>query len=277
VFIKRVSSFILLVLMGQAVAHEFWLEPLSYQIEVGKPLKAHEKVGQDFKGNKYVYLPSSYKFLKITHGDKTRDVKAKLGDIPVVNEVIKNAGLVVLSAETTPSDVTYEKWQKFESFVKSKGLEWVLEKHKARKLPEKNFVESYRRFAKSLVKVGHGKGSDRVLGLGFEWLIETNPYTTKEVPIKAQLLWKGKPHPHAHVSVFNRLSNSDKNGDGSSKGKLIKTELMTDAEGRVEIPRAKGGSFLINAVQMIEAPTKMAKERNAVWESHWASVTYFID
>jgi hypothetical protein len=52
---------------------------------------------------------------------------------------------------------------------------------------------------------------------------------------------------------------------------------MTDAEGRVEIPRAKGGMFLINAVQMIEAPSIMVKERDAVWESHWASMTWFID
>ena len=248
-------------------AHEFWLEPLSYQVEAGQPVKAHEKVGQDFKGNQYVYLPSSYQFLKLTLGGKTSIVKSKLGDLPAVNEVVQGEGLVIISAETTPADVTYETWEKFASFVKNKGLDGVLEKHKARKLPEKNFVESYRRFAKTLLKVGHGKGQDKALGLGFEWVIETNPYITKDKPIKAQLLWKDQPHPNAHVDVFNRIG----------KGELIKTELTTDAEGRVEIPRAKGGSFLINAVQMIEAPDEMVKAKGAVWESQWASVTYELD
>jgi uncharacterized GH25 family protein len=274
VLIKIFSAFIFLLSMTQAFSHEFWLEPINYHVEVGKPIKVHEKVGQDFKGNKYVYLPSSYQFLKLTLNDKTVAVKSKLGDLPAVNEVVEGEGLLILSAETTPLDVSYEKWEKFESFIKNKGLDWVLEKHKARKLPEKNFVESYRRFAKTLVKLGHGKGNDRALGLGFEWVVETNPYTTKDNPIKIQLLWKGKPHPHAHVGVFNRYYKSDTK---TGQSELIKTELITDAEGRVEIPRAKGGQFLINAVQMIEAPEDMAKSKNAVWETHWASVTYELD
>jgi len=260
---KCLSGFLLLVLSSQLFAHEFWFEPLSFKIEANKKLKAHEKVGQDFKGNQYVYLASSYQFLNITQGDKSRAVKSRLGDLPAINELVEKEGLVILSAETTPSDVTYETWDKFSSFIKNQGLDWVLAKHKARKLPEKNFVESYRRFAKSLIKVGHGKGHDRALGLGFEWVVETNPYTSKEGAIKAQLLWRGQPHAQAHVSVFNRY-----------EGKLIKTELTTDSEGRVEIPRANGGLFLINAVQMIEAPMTMVKEREAVWESHWASMTY---
>ena len=274
VLIKSFSAFIFLLSMTQAFSHEFWLEPINYRVEVGKPIKVHEKVGQDFKGNKYVYLPSSYQFLKLTLDDKTVAVKSKLGDLPAVNEVVEGEGLMILSAETTPLDVTYEKWEKFESFIKNKGLDWVLEKHKTRKLPKKNFVESYRRFAKTLVKLGHGKGNDRALGLGFEWVVETNPYTSKDTPIKAQLLWKGEPHPHAHVGVFNRYLNSDSK---MGKSELIKTELITDAEGRVEIPRAKGGQFLINAVQMIEAPEEMAKSKGAVWETHWASVTYALD
>jgi uncharacterized GH25 family protein len=263
---KLLSAFVVLVLMSQTTAHEFWLEPVKFQIKVGENLQVHEKVGQDFKGNQYVYLSSAYESLNITQGDKTRSVTSKLGDLPAINEAVEGEGLVILSAETTPSDVTYEKWDKFSSFIKSKGLDWVLIKHKERKLPEKNFVESYRRFAKTLVKVGKGEGNDRALGLGFEWVIETNPYTTKSGAIEAQLLWKGKPHAQAHVSVFNKVA-----------GEVIKTELMTDAEGRVEVTRAKGGMFLINAVQMIEAPTKMVKERGAVWESHWASMTWFID
>ncbi len=260
---KFFSALILFIVSTQVIAHEFWLEPINFRINVDEKLRAHEKVGQDFKGNKYSYLDSSYKSLNITIGDKTRATRSRLGDLPAVNEIVKEEGLAVLSAVTTPSIVTYKTWDKFESFVKNKGIEWVISVHKKRNLPENNFSESYRRYGKSLIQVGHGKGSDRELGLLFEWIVETNPYTTKNENIKAKLLWKGKPHANSYVSVFNRIGDE-----------LIKTHLMTDAEGRVEIPRAKGGRFMINAVQMLEATDDMIKGTGAVWDSRWASVTY---
>lgn len=264
---KLISGFILLLVVvasvSQLSAHEFWLEPINYKIEVGKTLRAHEKVGQEFKGNKYAYLASSYASLDLTINDKSRAVKSRLGDLPAVSELVNEEGLAILSAVTTPSDVTYKTWEKFSDFIESEGLDWVLAEHKKRNLPESNFTESYRRYAKSVIKVGHGKGNDRALGLMFEWVVETNPYTSNDNVIKAQLLWKGKPHPEAHVSVFNKLN-----------GKIIKSELITDSEGRVEIPKAKGGQFLINAVRMMVAPDKMKAEKNAVWESRWASITY---
>lgn len=256
-------GFILSLVVIQLSAHEFWLEPISYEVEVGKKIRAHEKVGQDFKGNKYAYLASSYESLNLTIGDKTRPVKSRLGDLPAVSELVENEGLAVISAITTPSEVTYETWEKFHIFIKNKRLHWAIKEHKRRELPEKNFTESYRRYAKSLVKVGHGKGKDRALGLLFEWVLEANPYTSNDKPIKAQLLWEGKPHANTYVSVFNRLGDE-----------LIKSDLITDADGRVEIPRAKGGQFLINAVQMIEATEEMNKEKGVVWDSRWASITY---
>ena len=116
---------------------------------------------------------------------------------------------------------------------------------------------------KSLVKVGHGKGQDKVFGLPFEWVVETNPYTTSSSNITARLLWQGKAFSNAHVSIFNKIDNQ-----------LIKTELTTDKEGRIAIPRAKGGVFLINAVNMVEPSEKVKVDTSAVWESIWTSLTY---
>jgi uncharacterized GH25 family protein len=264
IFSVLILTSFLVMLSSSLFAHEFWLEPINFKIKAGEKLRAHEKVGQDFKGNKYAYLDSSYVSLDLTVDDKTRAVKSRLGDLPAISETVENDGLAILSAVTTPSTVTYETWDKFSNFINNKHLEWVFDAHKKRGLPEKNFDESYRRYGKSLVKVGHGKGSDRALGLLFEWVLESNPYTD-EGDIKAQLLWKGKPHPNSYVSVFNRVGDE-----------LIKSDLKTDTEGRVEIPRAKGGKFLINAVQMLEASAEMTKESGAVWDSRWASITYEI-
>ncbi len=272
--LQRIVSALILItffiaMSSQLTAHEFWLEPINFSIKVNEKIRAHEKVGQDFKGNQYAYLSTSYKSLGLTFAAKkqneTRAVKSRLGDLPAVSELAEVEGLAILSAQTTPSEVTYETWEKFSNFINNKHLQWVINEHKKRNLPEKNFTESYRRYAKSLVKVGHGKGTDRALGMLFEWVVETNPYTSKGESIKAQLIWDGKPHANAYVSVFNRVGDA-----------LIKSDLSTDAEGRVEIPRAKGGMFLINAVQILEATKEMTEATGVVWDSRWASVTYAL-
>jgi len=249
-------------------AHEMWIEPVKYQVAKNKTIYAHEKVGQNFKGNPYSYLNTSYEKLDITINNKTRPVKSRIGDIPAIHEVAEEEGLAIVSAVSTVSHISYETWKKFESFIKSKELDWVLIKHKERGLPSKGFTEAYQRFPKALLKVGSGKGKDKALGMRLEWVIETNPYTTPRTEngvIRARLLWKGKPLKYTHVGVFNKVDKQ-----------FIKTSLSTDENGVVEIPQANGGEFLINAVQMIEPSEKVRNDTGAVWESLWASVTYFI-
>lgn len=275
VLVKNTESFFLvLVILLQlfscnANAHEMWIEPVKYQIEKDAMIFAHEKVGQNFKGNEYSYLDSSYEKIDITVNNETHPIKSRIGDIPAIHVQAKKEGLTILSAVTTVSDISYETWAKFESFIKSKELDWVLIKHKKRGLPDKGFTEAYQRFPKALVKVGAGAGKDKILGMRLEWLIETNPYATpykKDGVIKARLLWEGKPLKFTHVGVFNKLDNQ-----------LIKTSLSTDENGVVNIPQANGGEFLINAVQMVEPSEKVRKETGAVWESLWASVTYKLN
>ncbi len=246
-----------------------WIEPVNYSLQVGDKILSNEIVGQDFKGNKYAYLDSSYEKLNITVGDNTHAVKSRLGDLPAIQEISSAEGLHIITAETTPSDLTYETPEKFAKFLRSDGLEWVFEAHKKRGLPEKGFKEIYRRSPKALIKVGNGQGQDRALGLPLEWVVETNPYTSQG-NIKAQLLWQGTPAADMHVNVFNKPKHT------SPKSELIKTTLRTDVNGRIEIPRGNGGLFLINSVKMIEPDAKTALRTEAVWESIWGSLTYEI-
>ena len=277
-----VASFAATTLMTLANAHEMWIEPIRFSVKPGEKIYANEKVGQNFKGNSYSYLASSFEQFDITEAGKTRPIQSRLGDKPSVHETVTTDGLVILSAISTPSELVYETREKFDFFIKSEKLDWVFDAHKKRGLPEKGFKEVYRRYPKSLVKVGNGIGDDQVLGLPFEWVIETNPYTSTEENIKARLLWQGKPLANYYVSVFNKIYETK---DLEAKSfqvsnpkikDMIKTELRTDEEGRVEIPRADGGVFLINAVRMIEPNEDTTQQTGAVWESLWASATYEI-
>ena len=250
-------------------AHEMWIEPSQYTIGVGDTLFANEKVGRKFKGNNYSYLDSSFESLNITVGDRTRAVKSRMGDLPAIQEKTSEEGLHIITARTTASELIYENSERFTNFLNEDGLNWVLAEHKKRGLPEKGFKEIYYRNPKTLVKVGHGKGQDRPLGMQFEWVVENNPYTSKN-NITAQLLWQGKPAVNMHVNIFNKPKHTSKTSE------MIKTSLITDMNGKVEIPRAKGGLFLINSVKMIQPNKKTMQETGAVWESVWASLSYEI-
>lgn len=261
--------FMLLGVSSTAKAHEMWIQALSFSVKLGDKILANEMVGQNFKGNQYAYLDSSYKSLNISVGSRTSAVKSRLGDLPAIQEASLEGGLHIITAETIPSVLTYETPEKFAEFIKADGLEWVFAAHKKRGLAEKGFNEVYRRNSKALIKVGHGKGQDRAFGLPLEWVVETNPYTTQG-NITAMLLWQGKPAVHMPVKVFNKPKHD------SSDAVLLITRLRTDAEGRVEIPRGKGGLFLLNSVKMIEPDASTVRQTKAVWESIWGSLSYEI-
>ena len=260
----------LLVLFNSASinAHEFWLEPVDYKIDLPQTLKVNIKVGQNFKGNPHIYNPSSFiKFQWTEFVNKkaqTYAVKSRLGDIPALHEKLENDGLKIVSYVSNGSDLTYKKAEKFTSFLKKEGLDWVLEAHKKRKLPDKGFKEVFRRYVKTLVAVGKGEGEDIALGLSFEWVLEDNPYTHKG-DLKARLLWEGKVFPNTTATLFIRQKN-----------RLIQKRLMTDEQGVVTIPTDEHGVFLLNAVHMIESSDDVERETGAVWESLWASTTFEI-
>jgi len=244
-------------------AHEFWIEPVRFEIATGDLLQAHVRVGQEMKGDSLHYIPQRFEAFNLTAAGATRPVQSRIGDSPAVSEIVQNNGLHVLSYVSTDSQLTYSEPETFQNFLKYEGIEWVKAVHEKRNLPAQGFKESYQRFVKSLVKVGDGEGGDRALGLEFELVVETNPYTDQAADIVAQLVWRGKPFPQAQVNVFRRHER-----------KVSRTHLITDAEGRIRIPRQGApGVYLLNAVHMIEP---LPNDEGIVWKSLWASTTFEI-
>lgn len=291
-FIKRKSDFnikniinkylisLLIVGFSQNVfAHEMWLEPVLFEITKGDKFSAHEKVGQNFKGNKYAYLDLSYEKLSYTINDITHPLSPRLGSLPAVQGVIEEEGLLVLSAKTTRSKLTYKDRNIFNKFLKAEGLEWVSKAHKDRDLPEIGFTEVYRRFPKSLIKVGNGLGKDKALGLDLEWVALTNPYAfNHEVndKIKLQLLSQGKPYEGVKANVFTKIKPDSSKSLTVAKAKVIHTEHVTDEKGILSLSVKKNSVYLVNAVKMIEPDLDTSHKYNAVWESLWASMTFEV-
>lgn len=253
------------VLIAKSAAHEFWIEPLSFKLEQGANIQAHIKIGQGLDGDTYAFFPNNFERFDLTVNDMTDPLNNRFAQKPAVDQSTKENGLHVLTYQSKTSRLRYDKRETFEKFLKAEGIEWVLKAHEKRNLHSLDFTELYKRFAKSLIKVGEGKGEDRLMGLPFEWVILNNPYTgSTKKKVMAQLFFEEKPFPNSRVNVFVRF------GD-----KVSTMKLMTDADGKVEVPVERGGVFLVNAVHMIEPDAALAS--GAEWMSLWASTTFLIE
>lgn len=249
------------------IAHEYWLEPINFQLSDDQRLMANVKIGTDLAGDNHAYIPDHFKSFDLTMNGKTKPIENSFAARPPVNQSTSGNSLGILSAESGINVVNYKEAGIFLKFLENEGLSEVHAQHKARGLPDSGFDEAYRRYAKSLIKIGNGKGQDKALGLTLEWIIENNPYKTDDDYIVARLEWQGKALAETQASVFRKEND------------VVSRQLFqTDQAGKIRIPR-ESGLFLINAVKMtLPSPEtlKAPKAKKAVWESHWASMTYSL-
>ena len=152
-------------------AHEMWIQPLNYSIQMGNKIFANEIVGQNFKGNKYAYLDSSYKSLNITVGEKTKAIKSRLGDLPTIQEQSAEEGLHIITAETTPAALVYVTPEKFAKFLNlNKGYQAIIYGHTDSKNKSGKNKEISQNRANSvkdaLVKAGVSESRLTAIGMG---------------------------------------------------------------------------------------------------------------
>lgn len=250
----------------QALAHEFWIDPVSWQIKEDEKLVAYLRTGQRFSGFSNVYIPADFSRFSLVGATGEENVKGRLGDNPALDSTTALNGLVAIVHETTDSIVNYVGMQQFASFASEKGYPDAARRHLERGLSRSAFRERYRRHARALVAIGHSDGSDRPSGMEWELVAMLNPYTLPSgamLPIR--LLHDGRPVADHQVTIFSRNPN----------GKKKEWQVKTDGDGIVRFQPDAGHDYLLDAVLLRELnPASSADD--AVWESRWASLTFHI-
>ncbi|NHX27281.1 DUF4198 domain-containing protein, partial [Escherichia coli] len=193
-------------------------------------------------------------------------ITSRIGNRPAMSQPAMGEGLTIIVHETTDQRLTYTDWSKFTDFVTHKAFDGLPEAHIARGLPQTGFDETYRRYAKSLVAIGHGRGQDRAIGLETEIIALRNPYTddvTNGLPV--QVLYRGQPRRNAQLEVFSR-----------APGALVQNQrLRTDENGAVTVPVSPGHEYLLDAVILLDTGQDDSA-LGPVWHSLWASLTFEI-
>lgn len=251
---------------GAVQSHELWIDPVAHQVERDAPIAADLRVGQEYEGPAYSYFPRNIRRFDIASGGALAEVESRAGDRPAVSQTAPE-GLAVLIHVTTDARLTYPEWEKFEAFVRHKDALWTIEAHAARGLPREGFGEAYSRYAKSLVAVGRGDGTDREFGLETEIVAGLNPYTddvSGGMPVT--VFYQGAPRSGAQLEVFAK----------SEKGDVEVTLLRTDENGQVTVPVEPGTRYMLDAVVLREPAPDLADAETVVWESLWANLTFEV-
>jgi uncharacterized GH25 family protein len=247
-----------------ANAHEFWLSPDKYSLTTDEMMQVRLRVGTGMVGPPRSYLPQDIARFEVVQGGSVRPVEGRMGDSPALNMTAGPDGLAVVVHETTDSRLTYSDFAVFQRFVAHKDFATALADHKARGLPETGFQETYRRYAKSLIAVGSGAGSDRVMGLKIEIVALANPYTDDlSIGLPVQVLLDGAPRVDVQVELFETAPD----------GTVTTALYRTDAAGQVVLPVRPGMEYLVDSVSLRALPNDDALA-GPVWHSDWASLTF---
>ena len=117
-----------------AHAHELWIEPLEWQVEVGSTLEAHVINGEDFAGNRQPYLPNRIVMFNLFSETRATRIQNRSGNTPALEAPAHGEGLHIAAYQSTPMTLNYDEWEKFVRFVEHKDLGDIGTMHDARGL-----------------------------------------------------------------------------------------------------------------------------------------------
>ena len=244
---------------GPLLAHDMWIEPMTFSPEAGEIVGVRLRVGQDFLGDPLPRDPALINQFVVEDGEGRKPVVGRTGADPAGFVRAAMPGVLVIGYRSNPSAVE-ETAEKFNQYLKEEGLDAVAALRASRGQTG-GAREMFSRCAKSLVLSGSTDKArgDRLLGFTLELVAERNPYTMnagQDLPVR--LTYENRPLAGALVVAINKANPAQKLSARSGK------------DGRVRFKLPRGGMWLIKAVHMIEAPAGA----NADWASYWASLTF---
>lgn len=250
-----------------AFAHEFWIEPESYIIEPNGRIQARLVNGQYFDGASMGFLPDRFAFFRIAYGSRQGNVENRLGARPALDLAPIGEGLYTARYQSLMARIDYDDWDSFQRFADHKDFVDIEARHSARDLPTEGFTEGYWRFAKTLIAVGDGRGTDERAGLATEFVALDNPYTDDlSAGLRVQLYYMDGIRANAQVELFEKAPD----------GEVTITLHRTNRDGIASLPVQPGHSYLVDAVVLREPTEEQAATQGIQWETLWASLTFAV-
>ena len=260
------TALLLTTVASVALAHEFWLLP-QFFVAPGKTLNLRVFVGENFTGERWA--GKSNRVTRLEHfaptGPENLLAAATAADTLHPTVTFAQAGTHVVTLATNNAFLTLEA-DKFNSYLKEEGLDYILLERQKRGSLNKPGREAYSRCAKTLVLVGSPASSDtarawsRPTGLSLELVPEQNPYTLRAGnSLTVRVLAEGEPQAGQMVQLWQR-----------SPGQAVRvSKLYSNQNGRVLFRLSVPGQYMVSTVRMVPSTVPEAD-----WQSTWASLTF---
>lgn len=246
-------------------AHDFWLQPSSFQPPVGAAIRIRLMVGDRFAGEP---LPRDEakieRFFAVTPGGERRHIAGRDGVEPAGVIRFDTPGLYILGYEGRPSSVRLSP-EAFEAYLKEEGLERIGEERSRRGENRQPAREQFSRSVKALVRAGSTAGTtgfDRAIGLPLEIVPERDPFTPGLTELPVRLLEEGQPLEGGLLVVLRKAAAGARSVDVLFTGR-------SGPDGRAVLTIAPG-VLLVKAVHMVRAQPGTEAE----WRSTWTSLTF---
>jgi len=265
---RRALATLLLLFPLSAAAHDYWLAPERFALQLGQPLTIDLRLGGHFVAEESrPYQPSRTESFVLVNGRGTVDLKphAVDGSTPVVDGVVVDApGPALIGMERDWIDIKLPD-DRFTSYLKHEGLTEIMalrdrEGHRATER------ECYTRGLKSLVRVGDAEGPPvhaKVLGHRLEIVLLDDPHRLGPAgELRAKVLHRGQPLVGAQVTAHHR--------PGPDRGKVTTYTADTDDAGIARFTVDPPGAWLLRMVHMV--PCKECSYTD--WESYWTSFSF---
>ncbi len=262
---KRIISIaVLLVATLVASAAEFWLEPKKFHYAVGEEMKLDFREGEAFTGEYWDMTKNSAELLQwyslAGMKDLTKAVKPSKGSNVIMKFAGEGTQLLVMR-----SNAAYREWSgdQFSAYLVEQEFDEIAELRKRTTNLGDSVKENYTWLAKVLVQVGERKDDTfkKKTGLRLEIIPAKNPYalTTGDY-LQCQILFEGRPLPHALVKVWSRLNNT-----------TFLQNIYSEKDGTIVFPISMKGVWMVSTVKMISSEKPPAE-----WHSLWGSLVFGI-
>ena len=251
---------LLLITSFFVIAHEFWLEPQKFLLQIGEKLNLKVFVGEGFIGEDIDF--SRFTIAKFSHYSSKGEVNTKGSlDESKLNEFLtfETEGNHLLALNNTNKNITLEA-DKFNDYLVEEGLDNALKLRTQKGELNKNGREMYQRCVKTLLQVGktHDDTYRINTGMRLEVIPEQNPYTSDK-SLTFKVLFDNKPLKNALVLVWQK---------GVEKPNMRK--MRSDTNGTVSFSFKPEGVWMVSTVNMVP----YADSAEADWQSYWGSYTF---
>lgn len=253
----------LLLAAGSAYAHDFWIEPSKFVVEVGESVTLRLREGEALLGNSLPYIDEWFRDFSQSDARGRISIVSEMGNDPAAVIRIRRGGTTLLGYRSAGNFVVLEP-DKFENYLRMEGMEFVLALRARLGETERAARENFVRCAKTYLTTD-GRVLEQALQQPLGYTLELMPAANLaslapgEV-LGVQLLYLGKPLAGALVVAFRGQTPQ------------AKQRARTDADGRAQLTLDAPGVWLVKAVHM----TRLERHPKADWESYWASLLFEV-